>query len=86
MHHTKPIAEFLGELRAVVQFATENEQLSDENLQMKLQIQKLGIKANRTMIDEIMELMTSKKISPKFVQKAEQEKKEKEETKDGKSE
>ena len=88
LHHTKPIAEFLGELRAVVKFAAENEQLSDENLQMKLQITKLGIKANRTMIDEIMKLMTSKEISPKFVQKAEQEKKEKEkeETKDGKSE
>ncbi len=78
MHHTKPLAEFLGELRAVIQFASENEQLSDENLQMKLQIEKLGIKANRTMIDEIMELMTSKKISPKFVQKEEEEKERKE--------
>ena len=87
MHHTKPIAEFLGELRAVAHFATENEQLSDENLQMKLQIEKLGIKANRIMIDKIMEIMTSKKVSPKFVQKEEEEnekneKKEKEERKD----
>ena len=81
MHHTKPLAEFLGELRAVIQFATENEQLSDENLQMKLQIEKLGIKANRAMIDEIMDLMISKKISPKYVQK-EEERKEQEEKND----
>ena len=75
LHHTKPIAEFLGELRAVVQFASENESLEEENLQMKIRIEKSGIQANRVLVDEIMDLMKSKKISPKFVQ-AEEEKKE----------
>ena len=79
LHHTKPIAEFLGELRAVVQFASENESLEEENLQMKIRIEKSGIQANRVLVDEIMDLMTSKKISPKFIQ-AQEEKKE--ETKD----
>ena len=77
LHHTKPIAEFLGELRAVVQFASENESLEEENLQLKIRIEKSGIQANRVLVDEIMDLMKSKKISPKFVQAQEEKKEEK---------
>ena len=71
MHHTKPIAEFLGELRAVVDFATKNEDLTEENLQLKIKIEKSGVQANRTLVDEIVDFMYAKKFSPRYVQKDE---------------
>ncbi len=75
MHHARPMADFLSELRAVHDFAAENEKLGSENMNQKILIKKLGIRANRELVDRITDLLDRGKFSPDFVQEYEEAKK-----------
>jgi len=85
MHHSKPMADFFSGLRAVHDFAVENEKLGSENMNQKILIKKLGIRANRQLIDRITGLLDQGKFSPDFVEEYHDEvKKLNEGEKDGK--